>query len=88
VTSRDTIGPIETVLARYLGLRPSSVALQRSSAGKPESCGAYWRKEVFRSMIKLPRSICDVRQTAGDRKRELTGEELEELYRRLHESGP
>jgi 4'-phosphopantetheinyl transferase len=30
-----TIRPIETVLARYLGLRPSAVVLQRSPAGKP-----------------------------------------------------
>lgn len=35
-----TIRPIETVLARYLGLRPSSVMLRRSRTGKPELEGS------------------------------------------------
>jgi phosphopantetheinyl transferase len=35
-----TIRPIETVLARYLGVRPSAIALRRSPAGKPELPGS------------------------------------------------
>jgi 4'-phosphopantetheinyl transferase len=35
-----TVSPIETVLARYLGLRPSSVVLRRSRTGKPELEGS------------------------------------------------
>jgi len=35
-----TIRPIETVLARYLGTRPSSVMLRRSWRGKPELEGS------------------------------------------------
>jgi 4'-phosphopantetheinyl transferase len=43
------IRPIEEVLASYLGLRPSSVVLQRSSAGKPELQGAAFRVSLAHS---------------------------------------
>jgi 4'-phosphopantetheinyl transferase len=36
----DTTSPIEAVLARYLGLRPSLVRLRRSWTGKPELEGS------------------------------------------------
>jgi 4'-phosphopantetheinyl transferase len=45
----DTIGPIETVLARYLGLRPSAVMLRRSPAGKPEFRGSAFRVSLAHS---------------------------------------
>lgn len=45
----DTIHPIETVLARYLGLTPSPVVLRRSSAGKPELPGSSLRVSLAHS---------------------------------------
>jgi 4'-phosphopantetheinyl transferase len=45
----DTIRPIEAVLARYLGLRPSSVVLRRSRAGKPELQGSVFRVSLAHS---------------------------------------
>jgi len=44
-----TIRPIEAVLARYLGLRPSSVVLRRTSAGKPEVPGSVLRVSLAHS---------------------------------------
>ena len=44
-----TIRPIEAVLARYLGLRPSSVVLRRSRAGKPELEGSPFRVSLAHS---------------------------------------
>jgi 4'-phosphopantetheinyl transferase len=44
-----TIRPIETVLARYLGLRPSSVVLRRSRTSKPELQGAPFHVSLAHS---------------------------------------
>jgi phosphopantetheine--protein transferase-like protein len=45
----DTIQPIEEVLARYLGAKPSAVVLRRSAAGKPELPGSALRASLANS---------------------------------------
>ena len=44
-----TICPIEEVLARYLGVRPSSVVLRRRAEGKPELRGSAFRVSLAHS---------------------------------------
>jgi 4'-phosphopantetheinyl transferase len=44
-----TIRPIEEVLARYLGVRPSSVVLRRGAEGKPELQGSAFRVSLAHS---------------------------------------